>query len=134
HRPAEGGAEPLALSDREQLVAAVGPQDPAVAAAELALAQAVAQPLPEQAAVVVVGYEADLHALGLLGDAQPRFGGEAPDLGLLAVPDGEHHAGQFALPEREQHVGLVLTLVQPLQEGRPVPAALDARVVAGGDE
>ena len=85
--------------------------------------------------VVVVGNEADLLAVRLVGDRQPRRARVLADGVLRPIADREDRARQLVLRQREQEVRLILRRIdaalQQVPAGRLV--ALDARVVAGGD-
>src|SRR6266699_1200746 len=82
---------------------------------------------------VPAGHEADLHALGLVGDRQPERGRLGAHLRLGEIADREERVREVGGAEREQEVGLVLGRVDGGPEvraaGRRVGA--DARVVAG---
>jgi hypothetical protein len=84
--------------------------------------------------VVVVGHEADLHALGFVRDPQAALARQPADRVLGEVADREERAAELALAQGEEHVRLVLPRVPPLQERRPPAPPLDARVVARRDE
>ena len=91
--------------------------------------------LVDEARVVVVRDEADLLAVRLVGDRQPRAARVLADGVLRAIADREDGARELLLRQREQEVRLILRRVdaalQQVAAGRRV--ALDARVVAGRD-
>ena len=88
------------------------------------------------AGVVVVRDKADLLALGLLSDRQPKFLGQRPNLLLVQVAQWKEGSRQLALPKHVQHVRLVFFPVPGGEESktRARLVRLDARVVAGGDK
>ena len=90
-------------------------------------------PVGDELAVVAVGYEADLLAVGLVGDGKPGLRSHGANAVLGVFAHGQHEAVELALAEREQHVRLVLAAVDALQQPLARSVVLDAGVVAGGD-
>ena len=70
----------------------------------------------DEARVVAVGHEADLLALGLVGDGQPALPGDGADARLVEPADGEEGGLELRLGEAEEEVGLVLGAVRALQQ------------------
>ena len=73
--------------------------------------------------------EADVVAVGLLGDGQPAAGRLLADLRLGCVADREQRVTQLLGGQHTEHVGLVLVAV----DGAAQPTVGQPRVVAGGD-
>ena len=87
--------------------------------------------LPEKLAVVARRDEADVLAVGLPGVGEIRPDSQVPYL-LLAVPaHGQQGMGKLLLAHTVQDVGLVLPVVNALEEAQTVGARLNACVVAG---
>ena len=53
----------------------------------------------EESSVVVVGHEANLHRLFLVGGAQSAFAGHVAGVGFGFFAEGEEHTGQLVLAE-----------------------------------
>src|SRR2546422_5876792 len=89
----------------------------------------------KESPVVVVGHEADLLALGLVGGHQAETARVLPHLFLRELADREAGGGQLLLGERPQKVGLVLARVlRPQEQMAPRRrVAFHARVVSGRD-
>ena len=90
---------------------------------------------PHEPPVVSAGDEADLLAVRLVSEMEPGISRKLADLLFRMGADGQEHAAELLLSQPEQHVGLVLPLVDALPE-RPLAVggvAFDAGVVAGGD-
>src|SRR2546425_812216 len=87
------------------------------------------------AAVVMVGHEADLLALGLVRRGQPPATRVGPHLLLRQVAHGKARGGELGLRERPQKIGLVLSNVAPSPEqvASRRAVARHPRVVSGGD-
>jgi hypothetical protein len=80
-----------------------------------------ARSVADESPVVAVRDEAYLLAVGLAGHGQPGLGGDPADSLLAVLSDWQAEASQLGLREREEHVGLVLPGVGPLEQ--PVPGA-----------
>src|SRR5262249_12692626 len=87
----------------------------------------------DEAGVVAVGDEADLHALRLRAGRQPVTLGDGADLGLAEPADGELELRERFLPEGEEEVALVLGWIGGPQQAEPSLGPLDTGVVAGGE-
>src|SRR5437762_11780264 len=86
-RPPQGETEPLLLTDRVPRDAAVSAEYPALAVHDGASAEDAGLTAPQEGAVVIVGDEADLLALGLVGRRQPRAPRAGPHLVLRQLGD-----------------------------------------------
>ncbi len=84
--------------------------------------------LPRNALGVAGRDEADVVAVGLVGDGQAAAGGLLADLRLGGVADREQRVTQLLGGQHTQHVGLVLVAV----DGAAQPAVRQPGVVAGG--
>ncbi len=80
-----------------------------------------ARSVADESPVVAVRDEAYLLAVRLAGHGQPGLGGDPADSLLVVLSDWLAEASQLGLREREEHVGLVLPGVGPLEQ--PVPGA-----------
>jgi len=90
---------------------------------------------PEEAAVIAVGHEADLLAVGLVGRDEPESARVIAHLGLGELAHREARGRELRLGERPQEVALILAAIAGTPE-RVAPracVALHARVVSGGD-
>ncbi len=138
HRLGEAPGQPLPLADGEVGVALVAADLLTVLEQEGPRRErrvVLAQVPPEHAPVVVVGDEADLERLGLVGGAQLELAGHPADLVLPDLAHGEHQPLDGLRRDRPQEVGLVLVVVLgPQDPGLAVVAAPHAGVVAGGHE
>ena len=87
-----------------------------------------------QPGVVAVGDEADVVAVGLVGDEQPASRGLLAHGRLGGVAEREQRVAQLLLVEHPEHVRLVLAVVdRPVHLDQPVLAGAQLRVVAGRD-
>ena len=121
-------------ADPQALALADGEPEGAVVAAEHLAARVVdesrrrqragPQLLAQPAGGVAVGDEADVVAVGLVGDLQAAALGLVPDLGLRGVAEREQRVRELLLGEHAEHVGLVLAHVDGAVH-------LDQPVVAG---
>ena len=100
------------LADGEELDAGVRSQYLAAHVHEVARSRT--HTVGDELAIVVVGYEADLLAVGLVGDGKSGLVGEGADVFFAILADGKQQAAQLRLPQREQDVGLVLRGVDAL--------------------
>src|SRR5262245_16059773 len=89
----------------------------------------------QESTVVVVGYEADLLTLGLVGGDQAQAARGRSHLVLRQGPDRKPRRGQLRLTERPQKIGLVLSRVGGAEKQMAARRGIarDARVVAGRD-
>ena len=65
----------------------------------------------QEAALALAGEEAEVLALGLLGDREAVAGGDRPHLGLGQLGQREAEPAEQLRRQRRQHVALVLGLV-----------------------
>src|SRR5262245_35032067 len=75
----------------------------------------------DEAGIVIVGHEADLHALGLVGHRQLTLSSEASDLALRERTDGEQGRAQLILGQAKQEVRLVLPAIAAHEQARAAP-------------
>ena len=101
-------AEPLALADREAVDAVVAAERRGRARRRTPVARRVRALLRRRTRVVVVGDEADLLAVRLVGDRQAAAPRVLADRVLRPVADGEDRARELLLRQREQEIRLVL--------------------------
>ena len=97
-------------------------------------AGSVRRPLADEARVVVVGDEADLLAVRLVGDGQLPSPRVLADRILGTIAHREHRVRELLLRQREQEIRLILGRIDgaPEQESSGRFVALDPGVVAGG--
>src|SRR3989442_10768204 len=133
-RAAQSQAEPTTLADRVVREALVLAHDPTGPVHDGAATEGAGNARAQEAAIVVVGDEADLLALGLLGRDEPEGPGLVPHLGLGQCADGKAGRAELRRAERPQEIGLILAGVcAPPEEKAPgTRVARDARVVARG--
>ncbi len=91
-------------------------------------------PITDDLGVVAAGDEADLDAVGLVGDAEAGLPGQGTHLLLAVAADGEEDVRQQLAAQAEEDVGLVLGGVGGPVQLVPAGAGDDAGVVAGGHE
>ena len=108
---------------------------PALAVHDRAGAEDTGLTAPQEGAVVIVGDEADLLALGLVGRREPEAPRVRPHLVLRQLADGKARCRELLLRERPEEVGLILPRVTGAQEQMPARrrVAPHARVVARRD-
>ena len=95
-------------------------------------AASVGRPPRDERRVVAVGHEADLLAVGLVGDQQSEPARLGAHVRLRQRAHRKHRAGQLLLRQREQEVRLVLVAIDAaLEQPSSGRRSLDARVVAG---
>ena len=115
------GGQPLVLA-----------QDAAADVDHRAGAHGVRRPVVQEAPVVVIRHEAEVHRVMLAGDGQTALGGDAADLRFGIVADGKEDAAQFVLAQHAEHVALVFAFVDGFeQEDFAVCVAAQAGIVAG---
>src|SRR5581483_7130498 len=116
-----GGREeqPAALADRVVDEAAVRAEHLAVAIEDWARADRVWRVPGDEAAVVVVGDEADLLALRLVGCHESELARPGAHLVLRHPAEGEERAAQELLRQGVEHVALVLARVEAAAEAPP---------------
>src|SRR5581483_2634404 len=127
-------AEPLPLADGEAMHAAVRAEftttlvdDRPAAFDRRILAR-------DERRIVAVGDEADLLAVGLVGDDQSEPPRLLAHIRLHQRADGEYRPRELILREREQEVRLILLDIRAaLEQPSAVGILLDTRVVTGGD-
>ena len=76
-------------------------------------------------------------AVGLLGDRQAELARALADRRLVECADREHRVGELGLSQREEEIRLILCRIERRAAAGSWPrrvVALDAGVVAGGDE
>src|SRR5882672_5122439 len=127
-------AEPAPLTDRVAGDAGVGAEHATVTVDDRARPENVRIPAAQETAIVVVGHEADLLALPLVGRDEAESARVRADLLLVEIADGKMRRCELRLIERPEEIGLVLACVAPpAQEPAPARRVLrDARVMAGG--
>src|SRR5439155_1220193 len=67
--------------------------------------------------VLARGDEADLLAVFLVRHAQPQLAGQLANLRLVVLSHGKQHAGQERPLHAEQHVRLVLAVIDAAAQG-----------------
>ena len=87
----------------------------------------------EERALSVAREEAEVLALALAGDREPRGGSEPAHPRLGEIRKREPEAGERLRPQRGQHVGLVLGRVGWSGEEWPVAVVGEAGVMTGGE-
>ena len=88
----------------------------------------------QELAVVAAGHEADVRAVGLVGDAQAELASNPPRLRLGEVAEREAQPRELPLAERVEDVRLVLRGVGGGVQPQQAVALPDARVVAGREQ
>ena len=130
-------AQALALADREPMDAAVPAEHASRRVDDLARRAARSPSCRStKPAGVAVRHEADLVAVGLVGDGEARAARAcARTSGFVRWPTGNTRVRELVLRQREQEIRLVLVRVDAAQQPIPAPVLVegDARVVAGGD-
>src|SRR6267143_1660243 len=127
-------AEPAPLTDRVAGNAGVRAEHAALTVDDRARPEHVRIPAAQETAIVVVGHEADLLALRLVGRDEAESARVRADLLLVEIADGKMRRCELSLIERPEEIGLVLARVAPpAQEPAPARRVLrDARVMASG--
>ena len=128
-----GDADPAPLADREVVVAAMAADRLAGAIEHRALALAEAAVAAQEPRLALAGEEAEVLALGLLGDGEAVAGGDLAHLGLAQLGQREAQPVQHRRRQRGEHVALVLVAVRGGGEQRTVAVLDDPRVVAGDE-
>src|SRR6267378_1878662 len=126
-------AEPAPLTDRVAGNAGVRAEHAALTVDDRARPEHVRIPAAQETAIVVVGHEADLLALGLVGRDEAESARVRADLVLGEIADRKMRRRKLRLIERPEEIGLVLARVAPAPQ-EPAPARRvprDARVMAG---
>src|SRR5919106_563185 len=125
--------DPLALTDREVVMAAVGP-DPATGPVD-DLAGALIEPgVPAQElALSLTGEEAEVLALGPARHLELRAGGNLTHLRLGELAEREAKAGERGRAKAGEHVGLILGVVHRRREQGAGAVVGDPGVMAGGE-
>ncbi|MPL79216.1 hypothetical protein SDC9_25091 [bioreactor metagenome] len=125
-RLAAADAEPAALADGVMDHAAMRAQHLARQIDDLARIGGARAQLLDHAGIAAVRHEADVLAVGLVGDRQAVFRGERPGLGLRGeMAEREAQEGQLLGRGREQEIALVAVRIggaMKLRPGRPDPA------------
>src|SRR2546421_675839 len=127
-------AEPAPLTDRVAGDAGMRTEHAALSVDDRAGPEHVRIPAAQETAIVVVGHEADLLALGLVGRDEAESARVGADRVLVEIPDGKMRRGKLRLIERPEEIGLVLARVAAAPQ-EPAPARRvprDARVMARG--
>src|SRR6266404_3971932 len=127
-------AEPAPLTDRVAGDARVRAEHAALTVDDRARPEHARIPAAQETAIVIVGHEADLLALRLVGRDEAESARVRADLVLVEVADGKMRCCELRLIERPEEIGLVLARVPPAPQ-EPAPARRvprDARVMAGG--
>ena len=127
-------AEPAPLTDRVAGDARVRAEHAALSVDDRARPEHARIPAAQETAIVIVGHEADLLALRLVGRDEAESTRVRADLVLVEIADGEMRRCELRLIERPEEIGLVLARVAPAPQ-EPAPARRiprDARVMAGG--
>src|SRR6266850_1696749 len=104
-------AEPAPLTDRVAGDAGVGAEHATVTVDDRARPEHVRIPAAQETAIVVVGHEADLLALRLVGRDEAESARVRADLVLVEIADGKMRRCQLRLIERPEEIGLVLARV-----------------------
>ena len=108
-----GDAEPLALADREQVLATVATDGPPGAVDDRTGALAQAPVAGEERALAGAGEEAQVLRLALVRDRQPGGAGELAHLRLAQLAEREPQPRERGRRERGEHVALVLRPDRP---------------------
>ena len=121
HPAVEATAQSAALAHGEGSVALVAAHDPPTGVQQVAGPErvvALAEPAPQQVAVVTGGHEANLLRLGLGRGDEVEFAGAGAHLGLGEFAQREPQARQQRAGQAPQEVGLVLGRVASPEESR----------------
>src|SRR3954471_8893059 len=132
-RKATRDPQPLALPDGEAVHAVVVAEDATLYVDDLSARAGYAVRL-EEVSYGSAGYEARLHALGLVRVREAVLARQRPHLGLRQLAEGKADEAQLGLGEAVQEIALVLAGVASAKE--PIAAIrpfFDACVMAGGE-
>ena len=129
-RRSRGDAEAAPLADREALDAVV-PSEHATRLVDDVSRDAARRPRADECRGIT---EAEILAVGLVGDRKGECGGTRANLFLPPRAERERHVLELPAGEREQEVGLIAALVRAATQYRCPVAALDPRVVTGRDD
>ena len=126
-------AQPLALANGVVGQPIVPPQYIATSIHDIAGTHDVLRPILEEAAIVIVGDEAQIHRIMLAGDGQSSFSSDAAHFRLGVIAHREEDIAKFVLPHHTEDVALVLVLVDALEQvHRAIGLAADTGIVTGG--
>ncbi len=131
-RIAHRHVQPPTLSDGIAGDPFVAAQHPAVQMDDVPRLGALRAQAIDHGGVSPLGDEADVLAVGLLGDGQTQFGRRAADLALGQVTEREAQIVQLLGRGGEQEIALVARRIGGAAQLRPGRAHLAADIVAGG--
>ena len=129
--PGGGDAQPPALTHSVVVIALVDAQNVAIPIHKVARRRGASPPI-QPGGVILIGDEADLHGVRLLGAGQPRLLRLPADIRLRRIPQGKEYPFQSITAQPGQHVGLVIGDRAPQENSPPVPPLSHPGVVAGG--
>src|SRR3954447_9868668 len=133
-RFADGEPEPAPLPDRVMDDAAVAAEHAAVEVDDVAGARRPGlQPL-DDLAVMALRYEADVLAVGLVGDAEPELPGEPARLGLAELAEREAQHLELLARRGVEEIALVALRIGGAEQGAAASRQRAARDVVPGRE